>query len=130
MLQGRGQHERHPALGRGHRGQPVAGRRHHRAVHGADLVQHPERHLDRLGLAPRPAQVRLKGVPEPAVGVLVGGQRGQHRPAVAAQEQVGEAVAVDQPAGAPDEPGRALEQVGHSRSSVGSLDRVGTIPET
>jgi hypothetical protein len=113
VLQDRGEHERHPALGRAGADQPVAGRRHHRVVHGVDPVQHPERDLQRLRLAGRPAQVRLERVPEPAVGVPVGGQGGQHRGPVAAQELVGEPVAVDEPAGAPHEVGRGIQHVGH-----------------
>ena len=77
--------------------QPVAGRRHHRVVHGPDLVQHPEGHLDRLGLAARPSQVGLQRVAEPAVGVLVGGQRAAIPAPGPPHEQVGEPVPVDQP---------------------------------
>ena len=57
-----------PHLGRARGDQPVAGRRHHLVVHGVELVQHPEGHLDRLRLAGRPRRSGSRALPKPPSG--------------------------------------------------------------
>jgi hypothetical protein len=113
-----GQHERHPALGGGDALQPPAQRGHQRVVEAGHLVQHLQGVLRRDGLAGGAPQVGLQGVAEPAVRVLVRAQRGHDRVRRPVQEQVREAVAVQQPPVAPDEVRRPWER-GVTRELLG-----------
>jgi hypothetical protein len=80
-------HKQDAAFGRGGRGQPAEHSGPDVVVPDVGLVHEVQGHFGRDRLAGRGAAIWFQGVPEPAVGITVGGQRVPHRLRGAAFEQ-------------------------------------------
>jgi hypothetical protein len=89
--------ERQPAVRERRRVEPVAQRRRERARRRRDLGEELEGVQRAGGLAGGAAEVGLERPAEAAVGVPVGGERGQHPLPVAVSEEEIEPAAVDHP---------------------------------